>query len=334
MKTKITPFIVGHGRSSQVIQQALAILNTQMPNVDIQPPIAIERGGTLKRATDGLSIAFLANPHGLHSERILEADRAGFHGIASEKPSCVSLEQCASLQEVKTKTAVYHGYRQLWGPQTLKEMIGNNEFGEVFAIEGRYWQASTAERAIIGPAPTSWKNNPQLSGHSDTLLDTGTHWADLAIFLAGEFPKEISGWASYTNAETPHRDSHIQLQMQFKNGIRVMSSISKNSHGSPNHFEATIFGSRATATWHFMNPDEILFGQGRERKVISRKTSTNGTCHPPYHGAGWLDGYVEITKQLLLDVIDGAPTTPYPTLRDNLQLIHGLLSANILRPQN
>jgi predicted dehydrogenase len=331
----ITPFVIGHGRSSQVITQALSILNQQLDGATIAPPRFLERGESLAQAREtapeGLSLAVIANPHGLHSDRILEADRAGFHGVLTEKPACTTLAQAESLRKVKTKTAVFHVYRQMWGPQTLKKMIENGEFGEMISIEGRYWQSSTADRAITGPAPTSWKNKIDLSGPSDTLLDVGTHWADMAIYFAGAFPAAVSGWSSYANSETPHRDSHIHLMMEFESKIRAMSSITKNSHGSTNHFEINLFGTRASATWQFLAPDEIFFGQGRERRVITRQSAHLGTRHPAFHGAGWLEGYVEIARQLINDLTGLEPAQRYPTLPENVRLIETLLSADILR---
>ena len=331
MKTIVHPFIVGHGRSSHAVYQALSILATQLKdtNVALGETRWLERAERLKPDPNGLSLAIITNPHGLHSERIIEADRAGFHGILTEKPACATLAQAESLRAVKTKTAVLHVYRQMWGPQTLKSMIERSEFGELVSIEGRYWQSSTAERALTGPAPNSWKNQIALSGPSDTLLDVGTHWADMAIYFAGEFPNDISGWSSYANAESPHRDSHVHLVMDFPTRLRALSSITKNSHGSTNHFEINLFGTKASATWQFLNPDEILLGHGRERRVLTRSTAELGTRHPAFHGAGWLEGYVEISRQLIHEMTGG--TGHYPTLRENIELITGLLSSNILR---
>lgn len=331
---RVHPFIVGHGRAGLAIEQSLAILRTQMADVAITAPVWVQRNESLTPAGDGLSLAILSNPPGLHADRILEAEVAGFHGLATEKPACVSTQQADVLSSLKMKTAVYHVYRQMWGPQKLKSMITDGVFGTIVTIEGRYWQSSTADRALNGPASGSWKNDPKLSGPSDVLLDVGTHWADMAVYLANDFPSRISGWSSYANSETPHRDSHIHLTMEFEKGPRALSSITKNSHGSTNHFEINIFGTKASATWTFLHPDEILFGQGRERRVISRMTNVLGTRHPPFHGAGWLEGYVEITRQLVNQMTGRTDTDRIPTVPENARLIHALLSAGLLRNEN
>lgn len=329
----IYPFIVGQGRAGRAIQQSLAILNTQTSDYRVAEPTWIDRSARLKPAANGLSLAILSNPPGLHTDRILEAEAAGFHALATEKPACVTRSEAARLRDLKMKTAVYHVYRQMWGPQKLKAMIGAGDFGDIVTIEGRYWQSSTADRALTGPAPTSWKNRVELSGPSDVLLDVGTHWVDMAIYLAGSFPDRMSGWSSYANAESPHRDSHIHLIMEYAKGPRILSSITKNSHGSTNHFEINVLGTKASATWTFLNPDEILFGQGCERHVIPRSSADLGTKHPAFHGAGWLEGYIEINRQLLNELTGVAAASAYPTVQENARMIDSLLGSGILKSE-
>lgn len=125
----------------------------------------------------------IATPHALHSKAILEADKSGFKLIVVEKPVAVSLDQVKSLRSVKTPVAVLHGYRQSWGIQTLKKMIDEGSLGDIISIEGKYWQSSSAQKALQGTKSTSWKNDPSLSGEADTLVDLASHWADACRFL-------------------------------------------------------------------------------------------------------------------------------------------------------
>lgn len=332
---EITPFILGKGRAGQAIWEAIHILRPQMKEHAWNEPVWVERNAPLIPAERGISIAFIANPNALHAERIVEAHRAGFAAVATEKPACVNETQA----DVRGKTAVLHVYRQMWGPQTLKEMIERGEFGEIISIEGRYWQSSTAERALIGKPVESWKNDVKLSGPSDALLDVGTHWVDMAVFLMGQFPTRASGWASYVNSEAPHRDTHVHLTLEFPKGKRALTSISKTFHGATNHFEINVIGSKGSATWTFLQPDEIFIGQGRDRRVLTRKTSDLGSHHSPFHATGWLEGYIEIIRQLTLDVTGSGPESNqqsvqarrYPELHESVRLVSLLLNAQILR---
>ena len=328
----ITPLILGKGRSGQTLAKSLAILNTMQPELNIDTPVWLERGVSLASARQKYShpILCISNPHGLHADAIIEADKAQFEAIICEKPACVNLEQLQRLRPVRVPTAILHVYRQMWGLQTLKKMVEENRFGELISIEGRYWQASTAERAlqksVNGDRPKAWKDNPQLSGQSDAYLDVGTHWVDAVSFLYGHVPSQITGWRSYVNADSPHRDSHVHLALEFPKGGRAFGSISKTMHGATNHFEINLVGSKLSATWQFLNPDEIFIGEGRDRRVITRKDCEFGSKYPPHHGMGWIDGYIETASCLLGEVYQGR-VKGYPRLSDNLDILNSMFKA-------
>jgi hypothetical protein len=102
-----------------------------------------------------------------------------------------------------------------------------------------------------------------------------------------------------------------------------MASVSKMVHGSTNHFEVNLIGTQGSATWMFMNPDEIAIGKGNTRSTASRKETLMGSQQSPFHGMGWLEGYVEILRQLILD-LQGSGSGNYPNLSQNLVLLDSL----------
>lgn len=334
----ITPLILGRGRSGQAIAKSLQCLDLISPELKLERPVWLERGASLAHERQKFTKAVLciAQPHALHAQTILEADHAGFDAILCEKPACVNLEELQQLRTVKTPTAILHVYRQMWGPQTLKKMLDAGELGELIAIEGRYWQSSAAVKVRENNSylASSWKNDPHLSGTYDTYLDVGAHWIDCAAFLCGEAPLHIDGWRSFVNAQAPHRDTHLQIALQFPNG-RAMASISKTLHGATNHFEINVIGSKKSATWLFLNPDEILMGEGRDRHVLTRKDDSLGSRQPPHHSMGWIEGYIEIASRLLIETFNFADREPslrgqqhpsdYPRLQENLNTLEAML---------
>lgn len=269
----------------------------------------------------------VANPHGLHAEAILEADQVGFDAILCEKPACVNMEQLETLQAIKTPTAILHVYRQMWGPQTIKKMVDNGELGELITIEGRYWHASAAERSlsIQSKGASNWKNDVRLSGESDTYLDLATHLLDTICFLHGSFTPEIQGWRSYVNSGAPHRDTHVQVAFNLPEGRRAFGSISKTVHGSPNHFEVNVIGSKKYAKWEFLMADEIHLGQGKDRSILTRRDTKIGSQQDPYHAMGWLEGYIEITHRLVNEVFYERANS-YPKLHENLKLLNAMFN--------
>lgn len=324
---QITPFILGSGRAASAILESLGVIPIAKPDVTVLPSKRLKRGEPFNVEDAVNPVLFIANPHALHATSILQGERAGFGLIVCEKPAAISAGQIESLRQVKTPVAVCHVYRQMWGMQTLKEMIDAGEFGEIVSIEGRYWQSSTANNALVGDKVQSWKNDSDLSGPADALIDIGSHWADAALFLSGETPDNTSLWLSYANAAAPHRDSHVHLQMTFPSGIRALASISKTVHGSPNHFEVNVIGTRKYACWKFLEQDQIEIGAGTQRSYIARSRTDIGSGHWPYHGMGWIEGYIEIVYQAVKGLEDGSSN--YPTLLQNLQLMSLLLAADL-----
>ncbi len=327
----ITPLILGSGRAGQAAAKALSCLSVMEPDLQVRPAQWLARDIDLATVPGKHEnpILILSNPPGRHAQDILNADRAGFALILAEKPSCVRLEEVSLLRKVQTTVAIFHVYRQMWGPQTLKALLDQDELGELVSIEGRYWQSSTAERAIakVPFQAGSWKNDPTLSGPSDALLDIGTHWIDLACYLRGRSPRRVHTWKSFKNAESSHRDSHVHVILEFDDEGRAFGSISKTTHGANNDFEINLIGTRASATWNFLNPDEILIGEGRDRRILTRKTSETGSRQPPFHGMGWLEGYIEITRQALKERFSGQPGN-FPRLSSNLDMMEAILSGS------
>jgi predicted dehydrogenase len=326
---KITPVFLGSGRAAHAILKSLTSLEIQHPEFQFHPPVWMKRGEPLRpiACLHENPILIIANPHGLHAAALIEADSSGFQAILCEKPAAVNSQEVEKLRLIKTPTAVFHVYRQTWGIQTLREMIRAEDFGKIITIEGRYWQSSSAERGLalsVDGTSTSWKNNTQLSGEYDVFLDIGTHWIDTASFLQGEFPVSINGWRSYVNAETPHRDSHNQITVEFPNGSRAFGSISKAFHGATNHFEVNVIGEKKSATWEFLKADEISFGEGRDRRIMVRKDSTFGSQQSPFHGVGWIEGYIEISYQLLREVFFKQKSN-YPTLPEQVKILEAML---------
>jgi len=334
MKRKpIAPLVVGRGMAGQAILQSLAIISQGDPELDLLPARILPRENPLRSALMGAAenVLFLANPSGLHAQWISEGALAGFSAILTDKPVCVRKEELASLQEVELPVSVFHGYRVLWGTRTIRKMIEAGDLGEVFCFESRYWQSSSAQQALTGASgKRQWKNDPKLNGPWDTLTDLGSHVADICLYLMSDRPIESRCWVTYRNSEAPHRDTHVHLNLKFPGNRRAVASISKTVHGATNDLEYTVLGTRGTATWKFLQPDEILFGSGNRTSVIRREAPNVSSSAVPFHGYGWLEGYIEITRQTLRR-LSGVDSVPVPTLKESLAAMDALLNAALER---
>jgi predicted dehydrogenase len=215
----------------------------------------------------------------------------------------------------------------MWRTRTIKGKIDGGELGDVFSFESRYWQSSSAQMALSGaPEKRLWKNDPQLNGPTDAVTDLGSHVVDICLYLMGSKPVESRCWMSYQNSAAPYRDTHVHLVLKFPGNRRAISSISKTMHGAANNFEYTVVGTKAAATWRFLVPDEIEFGSGNKTSIIRRQIPNESSGTLPFHGLGWLEGYVEITRQSLR-IAAGLDAVPVPTLQESLAAMDVLLNA-------
>ena len=334
---QIKPFIVGRGMSGQAIAKALAVIDIVDPDIHVEPPTRLARDQPLTGLADGHDqpLLCIGNPHGLHARYVLAAHRAGFRAIILDKPPCVNHEELAELRDLvqshdgELQVAVLHGYRQMWGPQRVKQMITAGELGDLISIEGTYWQSSAAELAVLEdpPADKAWKSDLALGGPYDAYVDLGSHWVDLMMFLAGEKPRAARSWLSHVNAPAPNRDTYAQIYLQFP-GCRSFGSASKTVHGA-NHLQFTVVGSEGSVRWALGTPDQLEVGRANQVTHLRRTAGRYGSQQPPFHGMGWIEGYLEVIH-CLLQRMAGRDAPAPPTLTEALDVMDVLLTASAL----
>ncbi len=325
----VAPVLVGRGMAGQAILKSLAIVAQSDPELDILPTRHVERGNPLNAylSDEACNVLFLANPSGLHARSILEGAHAGFNAIAVEKPVCVIADELPYLRKIQIPVNVFHGYRVMWGIKIIKQLIEAGELGEVFGFESRYWQSSSAQAAVKGtPEKRTWKNDVQLNGPSDACTDLGSHVADLCLFLMAEMPVESKCSMSYWNSAAPHRDTHVHLHWKFPGNKHASASISKTVHGATNNLECTVLGTKGSASWRFLQPDEVEFGCGNRTTILRREAANASSGSAPFHGMGWLEGYIEITRQTLRQAA-GLSYASVPTLEEALAAMEVLFNA-------
>jgi len=330
---KIQPFVSGSGMSGKGMTKALAIIQIVDPEVQLAPSVQLTRGQSLSGLVtkNFRPLLLIGNPHGLHAQMILDGISAGFENIIVDKPVCVSKDDIPKLKKVSQDVAVCHGFRQQWGPQTIKKMIEAGEFGEIISVEGRYWQSSSAQWAVEkGKTSTStkdWKNDPKLHGPYDALVDLGAHYTDLMFFFANDIPKKSSAWVSHVNSPAPHRDSHAWVEFQFPK-FRARGSISKTVHGTGNDLELTVLGAKQAVTWSMEKSDTLKIAQGGKITILQKPNDKFGSQQPPFHGMGWIEGYIEIIHNYLMKMGGNASST-YPTLHESLKVMETLLNIDV-----
>lgn len=326
-KTRVfRPYLLGSGGSALAIEGALGLLRLSHPRWEIAPVKKLERSAKLSSFAPDPETDFLclANPHALHADRVAEAVAAGFRRVLTEKPLGVSRAQLETLRRLPpgVEVGVFHGYRALWGPREIRRRIVAGELGRVFAVEGRYWQSSAAQVGVgEKESRGGWKNDPTISGPYDVALDLGTHWVNLAAYLAGGALEDGVVHRDFPNAEAPHRDTHVTMQLSFSGGVRSLASISKTVHGAVNDLDVVVHGEKGLAAWSFTTPDVLVLASGSERRRVVRPTAVATASKLPVgHGLGWLDGYAAVLEGFL-EGWGKPPGDAYPSLEECLPVM-------------
>jgi len=102
--------------------------------------------------------------------------------------------------------------------------------------------------------------------------------------------------AGHTGMPAPHRDTHVHLQLGFRGRGMHLPPYPKRSWAT-NDFEFMVVGTRGSRPG-ILRPDEVECGSEAGRLSCRAKPP----AHPvrqTVHGMGWLEGYVEITRQTL-----------------------------------
>ena len=309
----VTPAILGHGMAGQAMARAAACLRITHPELGLAPEIWLQRGVPLK--AQGLdpanTLLCIANPDGLHADALLQANALGMRAVLCEKPTCTTLEQVQACRAVKVPTATAYVYRHTWGARALRELIAAGQLGEVFAVEGAFRQAPRA-----GGPRSSWKVDRGLTSPLGVILGLGTHWCDLASYLVGSPVMQVDGDVRRIGGDWV---SHAWLRLQFAGGVQAHGLVSQRVHGAASELHITVHGSTGSASWYAQRADEIQVGQGPELRLVRRQQQGLGTGLPPFHGAGWQEGYVEVMKQLLLGKADDLQ----PALLGLMRLLEG-----------
>ena len=322
----IRPVIVGRGMAGQAIARSLAQIAAVITDLELLPWVFAQRNADLSSyiAAAAKNILFVANPSGLHAATMLNGVKSGYEAIICDKPVCVTRAELESIKKIKIPVHILHGYRAMWGAQTIKQMIDAAELGEIFAIECRYWQSSVAQQAVGEIATTtSWKNDEKLSGVFDVFTDLGSHVFDMFMYLFSARPEKSRAWLSYANSPAKHRDTHVHLNLQFSNTCNAVASISKTLHGATNDFSIVVVGTKASVTWSFCAPDEIRIGCGSKLTILRRSRQTMPIATTPFHGLGWLEGYVEIILQSLR-CWQGVSAYTGPTLAEAISVMESM----------
>jgi predicted dehydrogenase len=279
----------------------------------------------------------VATPNHTHFEIAKAAVDAGFN-VMCDKPMTFDLAQAETLAEAVDKSgvvfAVTHNYTGYPLVRQAREMIAAGELGEINAIRSNYiqgWLRTRLEKDSQKQA--AWRTDPSKSGAAGCFGDIATHAYNLARYMTGLLPAEIS---CHLKTFEPGRqlDDYGTAVIKFQNGALGTVTASQISHGRENDVFIEIDGTKASLQWRQEEPNKMFVrANGQPHKIYTRAggpylgaAAQAATRIPSGHPEGYLEAFANVYRSAYDAMILRAEgksfekaNTIYPNVSDGVE---------------
>jgi predicted dehydrogenase len=212
-------------------------------------------------------------------------------------------------------------------------MIRAGELGDVEAVriaylQGSLWRRRTPEQQ----RRFAWKIDPARAGASGCFGDIGIHAYNLASFITGLVPLEVScQLASFTGGPL---DDYGSAVLRYANGALGILTASRISHGHENDLRIEVDGTRGALAWRQEEPNQLFVSaNGRPHQLRVRDcgippTLATGSDYRTLagHPEGYLDAFANVYGAAFDDMVLRAAggrmddsDSVYPNVRDGLE---------------
>jgi predicted dehydrogenase len=184
--------------------------------------------------TGDLDGVLIATPHGLHYQHVKESLQAGRH-VLCEKPFVTQPAQARELIDLaraqeRILMLSYQNTR-LWPYRYAREQIAAGNLGEILYYGSQITQSWGARGG--------WRLSAAL-GEGGMLVDTGSHFVDMMLYLTGMQPETVSAMSDDDGQEIDIINGAV---IRF-NGNRV-ATLAAVGRG-PTLWNITIIGTKGT----------------------------------------------------------------------------------------
>lgn len=295
----------------------------------------------------------IATPNHTHFEIARAAVEAGFNVIC-DKPMTFDLAQAEQLAATVAKSnvvfVVTHNYTGYPLVRQARAMIQQGELGEIQAVRVFYIQGWLRTRLEASDQKqAAWRTDPKRSGAAGCFGDIATHAYNLARYMTGLLPQDIS--CQLRTFESGRAlDDYGTAMIRFQNGGLGTVTASQISHGRENDLFIEIDGTKGSLSWRQENPNEMWVRQnGRPHQLYTRDPNAPflagagaAACRlPSGHPEAFFEafanvyrsGYDDMCRRAAGETIDRVNTT-YPNVNDGVEGMYFIQQAVASSQQN
>ena len=241
---------------------------------------------------DGQRIDFasITTPNHTHFTIAKAFLEAGFN-VVCDKPMTLTLQEAEELASIVEKNSLIFGLTHNYTGYPLvrqaREMIQRGELGEIQAIRAFYiqgWLRTRLENS--GQKQAGWRTDPKRSGIAGCFGDIATHAYNLARFVSGLLPDQVSCTLK-TFEPGRELDDYGTAIIKLQGGALATVTASQISHGRENDLWIEVDGTLGALEWHQEEPN----------KMVVRR---NGQPHQIYTRAGgpYLNEFAQSSSRL------------------------------------
>lgn len=272
---------------------------------------------------DGIDVVAIVVPNHLHVAVATAFLEAGIHVIC-DKPLATSRADGQRLLELADARALrfalthnYSGYPLI---RAARRMVADGRIGALRIVQVEYvqdWLGTALEQQ--GHKGATWRTDPALAGPAGCLGDIGTHAAQLAEFVTGVAPAQVSAELS-TFIAGRRVDDHVQVQLRYGDGARGLLWASQVATGEENGLRLRVYGERGALRWQQEEPNVLWWSEaGAPMQRLTRGSaalpaeSLAATRIPPGHPEGFIEAFAQLYRDFadeLLAAIEGRPMPP------------------------
>ncbi len=280
----------------------------------------------------------IATPNHTHFEIARAAVEAGFN-VFCDKPMTLTLKQAEDLASLvaqkKVVFAVTHNYTGYPLVRQARQMVQAGELGEIQAVRSCYLQGWLGtRRGTLGQKQASWRADPGKAGLAGCFGDIGTHAFNLARYMTGLLPAQIS--CNLRMFQTGRAlDDYGHAVIRFENGGLGTVTASQISHGRENDLSIEVDGTKGAIQWRQEEPNVLVFRQnGKPHALYTRDPNApflsetgRAACRlPGGHPEGFLEAFANVylaAYDAMVLRAEGKPfelkDTVYPNVHDGTE---------------
>ena len=265
----------------------------------------------------------VATPNVAHFEISKGAVEAGFN-VVCDKPMTFNMQQAEELVRVVEGSDVVYAitYNYTGNPlvRQAREMILGGELGDIQVIRSTYLQGWLRTRMeTVGQKQAAWRTDPAQSGAAGCFGDLATHAFNLARYMTGLLPEDVSCHLKILE-EGRQLDDYGHAIIRFDNGALGTVTASQISHGRENDLAIELDGTKGALFWRQEDPNQmILRRNGQPQAVYTRDPNAPfmndagaSVCRlPSGHPEAYFEAFANVYRAAFDDMARRATGEPF-----------------------